>query len=169
GLHPIQRAFWQEGGYQCGICTRGFIMSTYALLQTNKNPSDDEIAEALSGNICRCGEYVKIFKAVKTAAAELRGEKVTYTAPASVLELAKISAPAGAAAAVANAQSKEFQFATPLATIEEFEPFAEKVKQRPGIVEASGSERTITVKWDPSKTDEAGVRKILEELGHGVR
>jgi aerobic-type carbon monoxide dehydrogenase small subunit (CoxS/CutS family) len=168
GLHPIQRAFWQEGGYQCGICTRGFIMSTYALLQTNMNPSDDEIAEALSGNICRCGEYVKIFSSVKTAAAEMRGEKVTYTAPASVFTLAKLP-PAAPAPAAAPATSKEFQFATPLATIEEFEPLAEKVKQRNGILEVSGSERTITIKWDPARLDEAAVRRILEELGRAVR
>jgi len=76
GLHPIQKAFWQMGGYQCGICTRGFIMSTYALLQVNKSPSHDEIAEALSGNICRCSEYPQIWDSVNAAAAEMRGEKV---------------------------------------------------------------------------------------------
>jgi aerobic-type carbon monoxide dehydrogenase small subunit (CoxS/CutS family) len=75
GLHPVQKAFWQLGGYQCGICTRGFIMSSYALLQTNKSPSNDEIAEALSGNICRCSEYPQIYESVLAAAAELRGEK----------------------------------------------------------------------------------------------
>jgi aerobic-type carbon monoxide dehydrogenase small subunit (CoxS/CutS family) len=74
GLHPIQKAFWQLGGYQCGICTRGFIMSSYALLQANKSPSNDEIAEALSGNICRCSEYPQIYESVKAAAAEMRGE-----------------------------------------------------------------------------------------------
>src|ERR1043166_6086866 len=74
GLHPVQKAFWQLGGYQCGICTRGFIMSTYALLQANKNPSNDDIREALAGNICRCGEYPKIYTAVHAAAAEMRGE-----------------------------------------------------------------------------------------------
>jgi aerobic-type carbon monoxide dehydrogenase small subunit (CoxS/CutS family) len=80
GLHPVQKAFWQLGGYQCGICTRGFIMSTYALLQANQNPSNDEIAEALSGNICRCSEYPQIFESVKAAAAELRGEsKITLS------------------------------------------------------------------------------------------
>ena len=80
GLHPVQKAFWQLGGYQCGICTRGFIMSTYALLQTNKSPSNEEIAEALSGNICRCSEYPQIFDSVKAAAAELRGEsKITLS------------------------------------------------------------------------------------------
>jgi len=75
GLHPVQKAFWQLGGYQCGICTRGFIMSSYALLQTNQSPSNDEIAEALAGNICRCSEYPQIYESVLAAAAELRGEK----------------------------------------------------------------------------------------------
>ena len=75
GLHPVQKAFWQMGGYQCGICTRGFIMSTYALLQANNKPTDDEIAEALSGNICRCSEYPQIFDSVHAAAAEMRGEQ----------------------------------------------------------------------------------------------
>jgi aerobic-type carbon monoxide dehydrogenase small subunit (CoxS/CutS family) len=80
GLHPVQKAFWQLGGYQCGICTRGFIMSTYSLLQTNKSPSHDEIAEALSGNICRCSEYPQIFESVTAAAAEMRGEQtITLT------------------------------------------------------------------------------------------
>jgi aerobic-type carbon monoxide dehydrogenase small subunit (CoxS/CutS family) len=74
GLHPVQKAFWQLGGYQCGICTRGFIMSTYALLEANNNPSNEEIAEALSGNICRCSEYPQIFESVKAAASEMRGE-----------------------------------------------------------------------------------------------
>lgn len=75
GLHPVQKAFWQMGGYQCGICTRGFIMSTYALLKANAKPTNDEIAEALSGNICRCSEYPQIFDSVNAAAAELRGEQ----------------------------------------------------------------------------------------------
>ncbi len=75
GLHPVQKAFWQLGGYQCGICTRGFIMSSYALLQSNQSPSNDEIAEALSGNICRCSEYPQIYESVIAAAAEMRGEK----------------------------------------------------------------------------------------------
>ncbi|HEV7666521.1 MAG TPA: (2Fe-2S)-binding protein [Chloroflexota bacterium] len=80
GLHPIQKAFWQLGGYQCGICTRGFIMSSYALLQANKSPSNDDIAEALAGNICRCSEYPQIFDSVRAAAAEMRGEQtITIT------------------------------------------------------------------------------------------
>ena len=72
GLHPIQRAYWQEGGFQCGICTRGFILSTHALLEVNKSPTRDQIREALAGNICRCGEYAKIYVAVEKAAAEMR-------------------------------------------------------------------------------------------------
>ena len=92
GLHPIQRAFWLEGGFQCGICTRGFIMSTVALLAANPKPTDVQIAEALSGNICRCGEYAKVYKSVQTAASEMRGEKVTYRATPVLVDVAK---PAG--------------------------------------------------------------------------
>ncbi len=60
-LHPIQKAFWQEGGLQCGLCTRGLIMSTYSLLTRNPNPNEDDVREALSGNICRCSVYPKIY------------------------------------------------------------------------------------------------------------
>ena len=80
GLHPVQRAFWLDGGFQCGICTRGFIMSTVQLLGANPKPNTAQIAEALSGNICRCGEYAKIFTSVNVAAAELRGEQVSHLA-----------------------------------------------------------------------------------------
>ncbi|MBI4212705.1 MAG: (2Fe-2S)-binding protein [Chloroflexi bacterium] len=72
GLHPIQRAFWQQGAFQCGICARGFIMSAYALLTTNASPTHAQIREGLAGNICRCSEYPKIYTAVDTAAAEMR-------------------------------------------------------------------------------------------------
>ena len=71
-LHPVARAFWQEGGFQCGICTRGFVMSSYALLQKNPNPTDDDIREALAGNICRCSEYPKMYDSVHKAAEEMR-------------------------------------------------------------------------------------------------
>jgi aerobic-type carbon monoxide dehydrogenase small subunit (CoxS/CutS family) len=74
-LHPIQRAYWQKGGFQCGICTRGFIMSTYALLNAKtpvQIPTEDQVREALSGNICRCSEYPKIFDSVFSAAEEMR-------------------------------------------------------------------------------------------------
>src|SRR5947207_4054872 len=86
GLHPVQRAFWLDGGFQCGICTRGFIMSTVAPLSVVKAPTDVQIQEALAGNICRCGEYVGVFRAVKTAAADMAGQKVTYVSkPIEVL------------------------------------------------------------------------------------
>jgi carbon-monoxide dehydrogenase small subunit len=167
GLHPIQRAFWGDGGFQCGICTRGFIMSTYALLQANPSPTDDQIAEGLAGNICRCGEYAKIFQSVKTAAAEMSGQQVQYNANLSAF-FAPVAQPAAAAAPVAGT-SKNFIFATPLATIEEFEPFAAPLKQKPGILDVSGSVQDVTVKWDPAKTDEAGVRKLLSDAGHPVK
>jgi CO/xanthine dehydrogenase Mo-binding subunit/aerobic-type carbon monoxide dehydrogenase small subunit (CoxS/CutS family) len=71
GLHPLQRAFWEEGAFQCGICTKGFIMSSVALLERNPDPTDDEIRLALSGVLCRCGEQARIVGAVKRAAAEI--------------------------------------------------------------------------------------------------
>jgi aerobic-type carbon monoxide dehydrogenase small subunit (CoxS/CutS family) len=166
GLHPIQRAFWLEGGFQCGICTRGFIMSTTALLAANPSPNVTQIAEALSGNICRCGEYSKIFRSVQTAAAEMRGEKVTYRATPILVDVAK---PAGVTTPAATATSKDFQFVTPLATIEEFDPFAAGIKKNDGIVDVSGNERTVTIKWDPAKLDETKIRGLLTAAGHPVR
>jgi len=71
-LHPIQKAYWEESGWQCGICTRGFIMSTYALLSTNTNPTETDIKEALAGNICRCSEYPMIYNSVFKAAELMR-------------------------------------------------------------------------------------------------
>ena len=136
-------------------------MSAYALLQSNKNPSTEEIKEALAGNICRCGEYTKIIGSVHKAAAELRGEQVTYTAPLIVDEAGSVSAAVGATT------SKQFQFVTALGTIEQFDELSMALKQRPGIVDVSGSERTITPTWD-SRLDEARVRQILAESGHPV-
>ena len=68
-MHPIQEAFWEEHGLQCGYCTPGMIMSTYQLLERNPNPSDEEIRHALHGNLCRCTGYHNIVKAVQYAAA----------------------------------------------------------------------------------------------------
>jgi aerobic-type carbon monoxide dehydrogenase small subunit (CoxS/CutS family) len=165
GLHPVQRAFWLDGGFQCGICTRGFIMSTVALLAAVPKPTDVQIAEGLSGNICRCGAYKKVFTSVQTAAAEMRGEKVTHLAIAPVLGAA--TAPAAAPAVTGTA--KEFTFASPFATIEDFDTFVEPLKKRDGIINLSGSERTITVTWDPGKLNEQQVRDLLASLGHAVR
>ncbi len=66
-LHPIQKAFIEEDAIQCGFCTPGMIMSTKGLLDKNPNPTDFEIKEALSGNLCRCTGYTKIIRAVKNA------------------------------------------------------------------------------------------------------
>jgi carbon-monoxide dehydrogenase small subunit len=67
-LHPVQAAFAETGAVQCGFCTPGFIVATADLLARTPNPSDDEIREALSGNLCRCTGYAKIFDAVRLAA-----------------------------------------------------------------------------------------------------
>lgn len=70
GLAPIQEAFVQKGGLQCGFCTPGFVMSAYALLLANPDPTDSQIRDALVGNICRCTGYVKIIESVKAAGAK---------------------------------------------------------------------------------------------------
>ena len=67
-LHPVQEAFAETGAVQCGFCTPGFVVATADLLERNPSPSDDEIREALSGNLCRCTGYAKIFDAVRLAA-----------------------------------------------------------------------------------------------------
>jgi aerobic-type carbon monoxide dehydrogenase small subunit (CoxS/CutS family) len=77
-LHPIQEAFWEEHGLQCGFCTPGMLMAAHELLSRNPDPSDDEIREAISGNLCRCTGYTYIVNAIRSAAAKLRA-----TAPAS--------------------------------------------------------------------------------------
>ncbi|MBI4541576.1 MAG: (2Fe-2S)-binding protein [Gemmatimonadetes bacterium] len=69
-LHPIQEGFWQEHGLQCGFCTPGMLMTSYALLKRNPKPSETEIRQAISGNLCRCTGYVNIVKAVQYAAAK---------------------------------------------------------------------------------------------------
>ena len=66
--HPIEEAFVEAGAVQCGFCTPGMVIATYALLKENKDPSDEDIKRALDGNLCRCTGYVKIKKAVKLAA-----------------------------------------------------------------------------------------------------
>ena len=68
-LHRVQEAFVETGAVQCGFCTPGLVVATAALLEATPEPSDDEIREALSGNLCRCTGYAKIFDAVRAAAA----------------------------------------------------------------------------------------------------
>ena len=74
GLHPLQDAFADTGAAQCGYCTPGFLLVAKELLAQNAEPSRDEIKEALSGNLCRCTGYIKIYEAVELAAAKMRGE-----------------------------------------------------------------------------------------------
>ena len=71
-LHPVQQAFVEKDAYQCGFCTPGFIMSSAAFLERNNNPNLEEIKQSLSGNLCRCGNYLKIYEAVSAAAKSMR-------------------------------------------------------------------------------------------------
>ena len=71
-LHPLQEGFWQEHGLQCGYCTPGMLMTSYAFLKKNPKPTEDEIRWAISGNLCRCTGYVNIVKSIEYAAAKLR-------------------------------------------------------------------------------------------------
>jgi carbon-monoxide dehydrogenase small subunit len=73
GLHPIQEAFREEHGLQCGFCTPGMMLTATALLRENPNPSEQEIRWALSGNVCRCTGYQNIVKAVQHAASQMEG------------------------------------------------------------------------------------------------
>ncbi len=71
-LHPVQEAFWEKHGLQCGYCTPGMLMTGCALLARNKDPTEPEIREAISGNLCRCTGYSNIVKAIQSAAERLR-------------------------------------------------------------------------------------------------
>jgi len=71
-LHAIQEGFWQEHGLQCGFCTPGMMLTSSALLARNPNPTEGEIRQAISGNLCRCTGYVNIIKSVQHAAAKLQ-------------------------------------------------------------------------------------------------
>jgi aerobic carbon-monoxide dehydrogenase small subunit len=83
-LHPLQRAFWEHHGLQCGYCTPGMIMAAADLIAKNASPSEDEVREALAGNLCRCTGYQNIVEAVLAAAGQMQatearpvGEEVT--------------------------------------------------------------------------------------------
>jgi aerobic carbon-monoxide dehydrogenase small subunit len=83
-LHPIQAAFKQEHGLQCGFCTPGMMLTSVALLEEKKDPTDEDIRWALSGNICRCTGYMNIVKAVKSAAATMNAQAAVPAEAAAV-------------------------------------------------------------------------------------
>ena len=72
GLHPVQQAFAEYGGLQCGFCTPGLIMSAVGLLETNSNPTEEEVKYAIGGNLCRCTGYTKVVQAIMAAAEQAR-------------------------------------------------------------------------------------------------
>ena len=74
-FHPVQEGFREKHGLQCGYCTPGMIMTAVQLLQTNPNPTDDEIKHALEGNLCRCTGYVNIVESIKWAADKMRNQR----------------------------------------------------------------------------------------------
>lgn len=81
-LHPVQEGFWQEHGLQCGYCTPGMMLTSVALLARNPDPSEAEIRQAISGNLCRCTGYVNIVKSVQYAAEKMRQDAKPDTAVA---------------------------------------------------------------------------------------
>ena len=82
-LHPLQQAFWDQHGLQCGFCTPGMIMQSAWLLGRNPDPTEAEIREGIAGNLCRCTGYVNIVKSIEQAAAEMRAAAATQSdAPA---------------------------------------------------------------------------------------
>jgi aerobic carbon-monoxide dehydrogenase small subunit len=76
-LHPVQQAFIDYGGFQCGICTPGMVVAAKALLDQNPNPSDDDIKDWMMGNLCRCTGYYKILESIRGAATRMQTERVS--------------------------------------------------------------------------------------------
>jgi len=82
-LHPLQQAFWDQHGLQCGFCTPGMLMQASWLIANNDDPSEDEIREGIAGNLCRCTGYVNIVKSIQQAAGEMRTAKNAPAEPAA--------------------------------------------------------------------------------------
>lgn len=157
-LHPIQRAFWMQGGFQCGICTRGFIMSTYALLQANPNPSREQITEGLSGNICRCGAYPKIYESVEAAAKEMANPPAK---PQVVL-----GPPPPRTGSPATLQ---LTFVNPLGSDEFIGEVSGALQQLDGVDGVSGNATTATVTYWPNEVNEDAIRKQFADSGYAVK
>ena len=96
-LHPLQQAFWDQHGLQCGFCTPGMIMQSAWLLEQNASPSEGEIREGISGNLCRCTGYVNIVKAIQQAAGELSAAASAPVVAAETVEGQAVSAEPAAA------------------------------------------------------------------------
>ncbi len=96
-LHPLQQAFWDQHGLQCGFCTPGMIMQADWLLQQNDDPSEEEIRVGISGNLCRCTGYVNIVKAIQQAAGTLREADSAPVVAAETTEGQAVSAEPAAA------------------------------------------------------------------------
>jgi aerobic-type carbon monoxide dehydrogenase small subunit (CoxS/CutS family) len=158
GLHPIQRAFWMQGGFQCGICTRGFIMSTYALLNANPSPSRAEITEALSGNICRCGEYVKVYDAVDAAMAEMQNP------PAKPQVVLGPPPPH-----TGNPATATYQFVNPLGSDEFIGEVNNALVLIDGVNGVSGNATQATVSYWPDQVSDDQIRKAFSDAGYPVK
>jgi carbon-monoxide dehydrogenase small subunit len=96
-LHPLQQAFWDQHGLQCGFCTPGMIMQSAWLLEQNPSPSEAEIREGISGNLCRCTGYVNIVKAIQQAAGELQASESAPVVAAATTDGQAVSAEPAAA------------------------------------------------------------------------
>ncbi len=83
-LHPIQEAFLAKHGLQCGFCTPGMLMSSYALLEGNRDPTEDEVRTAISGNLCRCTGYIQTVRSVQYAARLMGPRRAKHTSPRKV-------------------------------------------------------------------------------------
>lgn len=92
GLHPLQQAFLEAGAVQCGYCTPGMLLAAKVLLDTNPEPSVEDVKRAISGNLCRCTGYTKIVQAVRAAAVTLRGERSGAAGPQDAVKQAKRAA-----------------------------------------------------------------------------
>jgi aerobic-type carbon monoxide dehydrogenase small subunit (CoxS/CutS family) len=158
GLHPLQRAFWMQGGFQCGICTRGFLMSSYALLTANPSPNRQEIAEGLSGNICRCGEYSKVYDAVEAAAAEMKSP------PAQPQVLLGPAPPH-----TGNPATLTLQFVNPLGSDEFIGEVNNALVTTDGVNGVSGNSTQATVSYWPDQVNEDQIRKAFSDAGYPVK
>jgi len=96
-LHPLQQAFWDQHGLQCGFCTPGMIMQAAWLLEQNPDPSEAEIRDGISGNLCRCTGYVNIVKSIQQAAGTLRESESAPVVAAASTEGQAVSAEPAAA------------------------------------------------------------------------